>query len=94
MALSKSVGQAPAVLSWCSEGNAHFYVSTLTAVMEPLVQLPKSCPCSREGCTGSSGASRAVILPLCWVLTKLSLELVSSGGSPDKEGADVLERAQ
>lgn len=54
---------SPAVLSWGSEGKAHFYVSTLTTVIELLVQLSRSCPCSREGCV-RSGASRAVILSL------------------------------
>lgn len=84
---------SPAVLSWGSEGNAHFYVSTLTTVIELLVQLPRSCPCSREGCV-RSGASRAVILSLSQVLTKLCLEHVSSVDSPDKKSVDVLERAQ
>lgn len=51
---------SPAVLSWGSEGNTHFYVSTLTTVIEALVQLP------REGCGRRSGASRAVILSLSW----------------------------
>lgn len=68
---------SPAVLSWSSERNAHFYVPALTTVIEPLVQLPRSCPCSREGCAGRSGASRAVILSLCWVLMKLCLKRVS-----------------
>lgn len=79
---------SPAVLSWGSEGNTHFYVSTLTTVIEALVQLP------REGCGRRSGASRAVILSLSWVLSKLCLEPASSVGSPAKESVDVLERAQ
>lgn len=85
---------SPAVLSWSSEGNAHFYALTLTTVIDKLVQLPRSCPCSREGCVRRSGASRAVILSLSWLLTKLCLEHVSSVGSPAKESVDVLERAQ
>lgn len=88
------MGQSPAVMSWGSEGNAHFYVSTLTTVMEPLEQLPRSWLCSKEDCTRRSGASRALILSLCWALLKLYLQHVSSVGSLDKEGMDVLERAQ
>lgn len=92
--MSQSMGQSPAVLSWGSEENAHFYISTLTTVMEPLVPFPRSYPCSEEDCTRRSGASRAVINSLCWALMKLYLEHVSGVGSPDKEGMDVLERAQ
>lgn len=86
MALSQSMGQSPAALIWASEENACFYISILTIVMEPLLQFPRSYPCSKEDCMRRSGASRAVILFLCWALMKLCLQHVSSVGSPEKEG--------
>lgn len=84
MALSQSMGQS---LQLCWVGvlrEMPVFVAALTAVIEPLVQLPMSCPCSWEGCARRSGASRAVTLSLC--LGKLCLEHVSS--------VDVLERGQ
>lgn len=77
--MSQSRGQSP----WGSEGDAHFDVSTLTTVTEPLVQLPRSWPCCREGCA-RSGASSDPVPPLG------AAEAVP-GALPS---VDVLERAQ